>query len=180
MEKSIDNEYLSRPLVNGVKYVINDNEISISSDNTIFTDIVNIGLDMSILKRSISNMRETKKLVKLSNGKITLKNTTKIIKFMKEHFSEFIAQVAVYHTLFEQAKEIAKGVQERGIHVGCVDDVELNRLNEVTSIMERMNYIGTPMSKFMAAFWTIKLNLENVKEEKKHNFRSDIRYFYNF
>lgn len=123
-----DQEYLARPLLEGVTYEITEERIRIKNDHTVLAEAK--GPD-SLLdqKKLLEQYRNIYQMAKKRGVKVSFSEhyRWKLQRKWKEYESDAEARQESYRRLLEQARVL----QNRGIHMRYADDGELNRWREL-------------------------------------------------
>ena len=125
--EQIDQEYLDKPLVEGIRYQITDSRVHIACDHTLYTDVyLNTCLDRkSLLERYQDILRQAKE------SGVSISYTRHFRRIINERWEEYLQQKERQRTLFARIVVQAAVVSKRGIHMGCRDDRELEKLHEL-------------------------------------------------
>ena len=120
----MNTEYLSRPLIEDVIYTIEADHVRIASPHTIFADerrleLLDKGALLALYGKVLS-------MAKAQNVKISYKRHTR--KTIIERWAGYENAVQTAEKTFDSIVETAEIIRKRGIHRGCNDDQELNRL----------------------------------------------------
>jgi len=162
-----NNEYLKRKLVEGVSYIIDNNNIKIDCSHTSWITCSRI---KKINKNDILGIyKKIYQLAISNNTSVGRKNGYK--KYILENYLNYEYEVTYYNNLFNQLIEKCKQIQVRGIHSGTCDDEvlqeALNLRNEYSkafhgySVNSHINDIYNSLSKLYEGF--TKLNHEYIK-----------------
>ena len=120
----IDEEYLSRPLLEGVEYCITEDRIKIASSHTEYINLKRfIPLDIESL---LEQYGEVLKMAKKRKAKISYKRhlRKKILENRDEYRNDYLEA----QRLFGLMTAVAKEIQKRGLHFGTTDDAVLRKL----------------------------------------------------
>lgn len=152
------NEYLKRPLIEGVSFEISNNRIKISSPNTIFVEVDR--KEKVLLSDVEKAFRELKTIAKIT-GKVKLKGVTKFLPAVKALYPLYCKAIETIDTAFSELTELCRKLQYDGIHVGCSDDELLNEVyakqREIVSFFSR----DSDYSCFLGYYKKIKDQLQN-------------------
>lgn len=119
-----DEEYLSRPLLEGVEYCITEDLIKITSDHTEYINLKRfIPLDIESL---LERYDEVRQMAKKRKAKISYKRHLR--KKILENRDEYRKDCLEAQRLFESMTAVAKEIQKRGLHFGTTDDTVLKKL----------------------------------------------------
>lgn len=124
-----DVEYLNRECIPNVKYVLTEEQLRIANENTSFCDVQHadcISKDtlIEMYKRLIVLVRHNKDRVKLVYKQHLRKNIDLVYPQYKEEYARC-------ENIYAQALKQARYVKKRGIHYGCSDDLELQKLTNL-------------------------------------------------
>lgn len=153
MNQSLDQEYLSRPLVEDVTYEIEPARLYIQCSHTSY---VGAFLEERYQKNQLLGMyRRVLRAAKVKGIRISYGQH--FSKTIKERWAEYETACGEQEDLFHQLIEQAKRVQSRGIHYGTVDDMELSLLRKLeakfysythgSSVISLLDSIGCRLAK---------------------------------
>jgi hypothetical protein len=121
-----DDEYLARKLLDGVDYKIGNDSVYITSPHTSYAYEIRLAvLDEGDLLNRYKNILN---LAKKQEVKISYKRS--IRKTINERWAEYEADCKAANEIFDCIVSQAKTVQDRGLHSGTTDDVELDKLHQ--------------------------------------------------
>lgn len=63
-----------------------------------------------------------------------------IRKTILEQWPDYVAGREKQERLFQQLREVAGVIQQRGIHMGHIDDKELAKANEIVGELDKLHY----------------------------------------
>lgn len=139
-------EYLQRPLIKGVVCKIDNKEIRIWNDCTIFIQIHNCR--KITLQEVQANFRQLQQETKAS-GKVKLKGSTKFLPAVRHLYPAYCACCDNIERIFAELTVLLHQIERDGIHMGCSDDELLDaallKQNEIT----RYYYRNTDYSRFL-------------------------------
>lgn len=122
MNKELDKEYLSRPVIE-TTYRITDNEVYVVSEKGC-TSYANIHKLERILKEDVLNLySEVIKMAKAKGVKISYKNHYK--RKINENWERYRDELIYYNDVFDKTRDKFKEVEKRGLHSGTTDDIVL-------------------------------------------------------
>lgn len=150
--KLTDQEYLQKEIIPDVIYKITDNEIYIKGNSTIFTQIKKPS-NLIDIKEVNKIVKEIRSICKINNIKVGRKNQYK--KKVEENYIYYITTYNMLCVEFEKALQLAKQVKERKIHYGCIDDVVLNQLQDISCKFQRSGYGTEPYSKVNSCYYDL-------------------------
>ena len=117
------NEYLDRPLIDEVVFEITETRVSIQCPSTIFVRCV---LPERCNKKAM--LRLYRRVLQLAKArKVKISYSLHIHKTIREQWDAYIAAREEQEQIFQQLRESATTVQQRGIHLGYCDDTELDK-----------------------------------------------------
>jgi len=150
-----DIEYLSRPLIEGLVYIIENEHVKISSPHTIFAENRTI---IPFMKDEILSMYKSVVQKAKSKGvKISYKQHMR--KTIIERWSEYEISCDNAKILFKRIIEQVKIVQERGIHRGTRDDSELDKLHKLCNEYNKFYWRSSIISHISSIYYSLK-NIE--------------------
>lgn len=139
----MDDNYLARPLVEGVTYEISDTDIAIQSPHTCYVRCkLPRRWDKDTLLLQYSGVLAAAK----AHG-VKISYTLHIRRRIQELWPEYEAACAEREKLFARLGALAREVQARGIHYGTADDKTLSAVQEVSERLASYDYCGTPSSR---------------------------------
>lgn len=147
------NEYLQRPLIEGVVYEITNSKVRISSPHTVFlsADRQTV-IPLSEVERLF---RELKKEAK-DSGKIIFKGVSKFLPTVRALYPSYQEAVNQINCLFSEIVEITRKIKADGLHRGCSDDVLLEEaLSKKNKIMMYYHH-NTDFSQYSEQYQQIK------------------------
>lgn len=138
----MEENYLSRPLIDGISYEISDTHIAIQCSSTCYINCTRPSrMDKDALLRRYRNVLAMAK----AQG-VRIKYTRHIRKTIQQLWPAYEADFAEREKLFDQLLELAWQVKARGIHWGTVDDEVLSTIAKVSNQLAAYGYGGTPTS----------------------------------
>lgn len=150
--KKTEQEYLNRQLIDGVDYDITEDRIRIENVNTTW---ISIKRPEKIDKESVILMHKNICRTAKNKGiKISYKNKYK--KFITENWQQYEKEFDHYNKIFNKIIPVAEQIKKRGIHIGCVDDDILNKMEILKSEFNKMFYGNTTISKMQDITFKIK------------------------
>lgn len=159
MDETQDNEYLSRPLLQDVKYYTGSDKIKIGTSSTSFIDIernkyyITLAELLSLYKKVIGE-------AKLRN--ISISYTRKYKQIISDNYTCYSTEYNLMQKLFYDLIKLSITIQMRGIHYGNVDDIVLEEM-----IKKRNEYISyfwrtSAYSKINSVYQELKILLKNI------------------
>lgn len=130
--------YLKKELIPDVNYEISENRIHVNSKDTCYCDISkpSILYDQKVIIKLYNDIVRT---ARKNHIKLSFKNKTK--ETIMENFSRYIADYNTAQKLFNKCKRYFQSVQKHGLHYGTLDDIILNKAenirNEYTDLFNR-------------------------------------------
>lgn len=117
-----DKEYLSRPLLN-VEFLISDTYISVTSESTLY---ICVALPKKEKLDDFNKLySQLIQLCREKGVKVVYKYGYK--KYVNNHWKEYLEAYKQYKEIFEKLYAETLILQERGIHIGNVDDEHLTK-----------------------------------------------------
>ena len=149
----MDNNYLSRPLIDGMRYDISDTHIMIQCPHTCF---VNYVLPQRWTKDDLLQQYRHVLATARAQG-VKISYVQHIHRTIRQLWPKYMAARAEQEELFYRLKELAQQVKARGIHLGHADDQVLSAMLEVsgqltvygyrTSVTSQITRIGRRLSE---------------------------------
>ncbi len=158
-------EYLQRPLIEDVVYVITDNNIRVSSPGTLYINLEKRDrIQLSEVERLFRELREVAK----TTPKLKLKGVTKFLPTIRELYTEYCKSVELIEKNFLEISELFRQIQTDGLHRGYVDDELLNRAYSKKSEIERQYYSNSTYSRFVSCYTNLKsaLKMRHWEDER--------------
>ena len=143
MNHITDSEYLSRPLIKDVTYLIDNDCVNIFSPNTCF-------VRQNLLSRIdvFGLLRMYQEIIQNAKAQgVSISYSMHIKKKLINQRSEYEKCHKEAFSLFRRMVEQAKVVRDRGIHIGCSDDRELDELHEMSNQYSRYFWRDSVLSK---------------------------------
>ena len=138
----MEENYLSRPLIDGISYEISDTRIAIQSSCTCYINCMRpTRMDKDALLRQYRNVLAMAK----AQG-IRIKYAKHVRKTIQQLWPAYEADFAEQDKLFDRLVELAWQVKARGIHWRSVDDEVLYTLVKAGFQLAAYGYGGTPTS----------------------------------
>lgn len=149
----VDEEYLSRPLLEGLEYCITEDLIKITSSHTEYINLKRFTpLDIESLLEKYDKVRQ---MAKKRKAKISYKRHLR--KKILENRAEYRNDCLEAQRLFELMTTVAKEIQKRGLHFGTTDDAVLRKLRDYEAAYSAL-FCG---NRSISAFWDIKRALND-------------------
>ena len=135
-------EYLERPLIEGVGYEISETRVTIQSPNTCFVSYV---LPERCQKDQMLNKYQCILRMAKEQG-IRISYSRHIRKTIQEKWPDYVAGREKQEQLFNELRKAASTVQQRGIHMGHVDDKELDKVYQIVGLLDKLHFSNGAMS----------------------------------
>lgn len=147
MQNNIDKEYLSKDLLPNVHYKISADCVSIYNEHTSWCNVIPVKhikrTDLDTLYEDVLGyVRLYKQKTKVSYKEHIRKQIETMYPVYKKEYDN---AVKLYGRIIKQAKV----VQERGIHYGCADDVELIQLTKLKEEYARIYWRSSAYSRIL-------------------------------
>lgn len=139
-------EYLKRPLVEGVVYQIDNKVIRIWNDCSTFIQIHNCR-NIS-LQEVQANFRQLYHEAKAS-GKVKLKGVTKFLPAVQHLYPAYCSSCDNIERLFAELTELVRQIERDGIHMGYSDDELLDAASLKQNEITRYYYRNSDYSRFL-------------------------------
>lgn len=139
-------EYLQRPLIEGVVYQIDNKTIRIWNDCTTFIQIHNCR--KVTLQEVQANFRQLQQETKAS-GKVKLKGSTELLPAVRQLYQAYCACCDNIERIFSELTELVLRIERDGIHAGCSDDELLEAATGKQNEITRYYYRNTDYSRFL-------------------------------
>ncbi len=127
-------EYLRRPPIEGVVYKIDEEEIRVQNDCTLFIHIHNCR--KVTLQEVQTHFRQLRHEVKAS-GKVRLRGSTKFMPAIRKLYPTYCTACEDIKRLFSELTALVRQIERDGLHKGCSDDEVLE------DAIRKQNEIGT-------------------------------------
>lgn len=128
INKELDKEYLSRPLLN-VKYEITPEVIRVNSESTGFINHIKA----ERLKQSDILDIYSAIIAKCREKKVKIHYNQKIKKSVIDNWDLYMETYREYDADYNRLLKMATQIQKRGIHSGCSDDQYLTQAEQLSS-----------------------------------------------
>lgn len=139
----MDDDYLSRPLIEGMRYEISNSCIMIQCPHTCF---INYELPRRWDRGTL--LLQYRRVLAMAKAQgVRISYTLHIHRTLRELWPEYETACAERERLFARLKELAQEVKARGIHVGTADDDVLAALLEVSGQLTVYGYRDNPASR---------------------------------
>lgn len=162
-----DKEYLSRPLLQGAKFIIGEERIVIATPSTQYITIV----AMTEFKQK-DMLDLYSKVYNLAKGSgVKIKYTNHYSKQVKALWPIYENELAAYKLLYKQLQAQATIVLNRGLHIGTVDDRELAKATKLAYRMIEYHYRTSAYSHLVEVNSALHRLLESVEGAGRDNHR---------
>lgn len=139
----LEQDYLNRPLIENIEYIITNNKVKIQGTDTSWINITRSEwIDKNSLLDTYRNIYRT---AKEKGIKVSYKNRFK--KFILENWQQYGDEFDYCNKIFDSIIPVAEQVQSRGIHYGYSDDEVLDILGNLKNELGEMFYRSTITSK---------------------------------
>jgi len=124
--------------------IIDDKNIIVLGSNTSFSSQSFVEkIEINDIKSKIKDIAKIAK-----ENKVTFKGKAKSLKSLDSSLSDYESDYAVYLTLFNELRTLAKLKVKKGIYAPTSDDLELNEMYEIRNKISRLFHGNNPMSVF--------------------------------
>lgn len=139
-----DNEYLSRPLIPDLKFLIEENRVRIQSSTTIHAAAtmpshIDIKGILALYKLVLQEAKAQK---------VPISYSRHIRRRVNERRNEYEADYAAMKKLFSQITDQFRVVKMRGLHMGVVNDHALQKMQSLCDELEQYRYGDRATSMF--------------------------------
>jgi hypothetical protein len=153
-----EDKYLERPLIEGVIYTIEDDYVRISCPHTLFIETRRV---MPIDIDTVKNLyKDVLLLARQYSVKISYANHFK--KQIDQGWAEYERSCEEVGALFSEIITQAKVVQERGIHIGSIDDTELDKLTAMQNKHNEVFWRSSIVSRFSQIKRSMEQNVQSL------------------
>ena len=160
----MDIAYLERPLIEDVSYEITETRVAINSSSTCFVSCV---LPERCRKDDmLDRYRRVLRMAKAQGVKISY--SAHIRKTIMTQWSEYEAARENQERLFEKLRELAKCIQQRGIHMGFVDDEYLAQLNRICDQLAMLRCRDRVISRIAEFDYALSFLERDLSKDKEH------------
>lgn len=166
------NEYLQRPLIEGVVYEITDQSAMIFSPHTKY---IVVRKDSEVpLPEVESQFRKLKKEAKES-GKVRLNGVTKFLPTIRSLYPSYRMTIERTNTLFEEIVKMVPKLEADGLHIGCTDDELLKEIREKEWEILNSQSENTEYSRYLRLYHNVKNVLARKPWRAENLVRINIR-----
>ncbi len=166
------NEYLQRPLIEGVVYEVTDESVKISSPHTIYI-IVRKESEVP-LSEVESQFRKLKKEAKES-GKVRLNGVTKFLPTIRSLYPSYRKTLERTNTLFDEVVKMIPKFEADGLHMGCTDDELLKEIRDKEWEISNFHNLNTDYSRYLRLYHNVKNVLTSKPWRAENLVRIKIR-----
>ena len=166
------NEYLQRPLIEGVVYEVTDESVMISSPHTIYI-IVRKESEVP-LSEVESQFRKLKKEAKES-GKVRLNGVTKFLPTIRSLYPSYRKTLERTNTLFDEVVKMIPEFEADGLHMGCTDDELLKEIRDKEWEISNFHNLNTDYSRYLRLYHNVKNVLTSKPWRAENLVRIKIR-----
>ncbi len=168
---NIDKEYLARPLLEGVKYVIDDNLVRVASEHTSFAN--NERISLRFTKESLIELYDSV-CKRAKAAKVTVSKKRKYRESIESDWERCEQELKNHNKLFDQLVEAFKIVKERGLHQGTSDDEALAKAIAIRNELETIYYRTSAYMKMYDIYTSLKMHEGFISEvERSGQLTSD-------
>ena len=161
----VDYYYLQRELLSNTNCTITDEEILISSENTIYLHMK--GLDFTDIKDILKLRKQVTRQVKEQGHKVSYKNGYK--KRLEELEEQYNKDCKKYTEGYKVVINRVKHIKERGLHMGVLDDYYLKETQKIAWDMQKMLVGGSAISQVNSIKNTLNNHSERIHYAKTDN-----------
>lgn len=152
------NQYLQRPLIEGVVYEVTDSKIEIASPHTIFLSARRVTeIPLSEVEKLFRKLRKEAK----DSGKVRLNGVSKFLPAIRTLYPSYHMSVEQKNKLFSEIVEMVRKIEADGIHRGCVDDELLKEARDKEQKIESFSYRNTDYFRYVEHYQNIRDILSN-------------------
>lgn len=147
------NEYLQRPLIEGVVYEVTDELVKIFS---LHTKYIVVRKDSEVPLSEVESLfRKLKKEAKES-GKVRLNGVTKFLPTIRSLYPSYRMAIERTNTLFEEIVKMVPKLEADGLHIGCTDDELLKEIREKEWEILKFHNVNTDYSRYLRLHHNVK------------------------
>ena len=172
-EEKLYQEYLTRPLVDGMVYIIALDEIVVKSSHASFANIRRPrGVELTDIQTAIKKLKRLKK----ENPHVKLRGLAKCEKRLSELWDEYVEAVKLAKKQFVQLTDMYTEIREIGIHVGACDDLKLKAATDLQWKYSEMYYCSSVTGKVHGIVKDIERTIAAL-EKNANDDDSEIVYY---
>lgn len=147
------NQYLQRPLIEGVVYEVTDSKIEVASSHTIFLSAHRVTeIPLSEVEKLFCKLKKEAK----DSGKVRLNGVSKFLPVIRALYPSYHMAVEQTNKLFSEIVEMVRKIEADGIHVGYSDDELLGEARDKEEEIARLGYCNTDYSRYLGHYHNIK------------------------
>lgn len=162
----IDKEYLSRPLVEDVEYLVTSERIKVSCPHTVYLQYTRLN---SYAQKDILTCYS--EVIKLSRELgVKIHYTNKYKTWIVNNWGLYTDEYKRYDALFCEVQGMIPKLKKRGLHKGTSDDLYLKNIYKKTGILDTFYYRNSTISGVNSIYrelQNLRAELINEKEMKK-------------
>lgn len=160
----LSEEYLQRPLIKGIVYKTDKDEIRVQDDCTVFIQIRNCR--KVTLQEVQAHFRQLKQEASAS-GKVKLKGATKFLPAVRQLYPAYCASCDKIERIFAELTELVRQIERDGIHMGYSDD----ELLEAAIWKQLKSPDITIATRTIPVFWTTTTAFVNIYATSRGKMR---------
>lgn len=162
-EETMEENYLSRPLIDGMRYDISGARVMIQCPHTCFVNCSLPGrVDKDTLLRQYGHV-----LAMAKAQEIKIRYTKHIRRTIRQLWPAYEIACVEREKLFARLTELAQKVKARGIHLGAVDDEVLSTLEGIASQLAVYGYRTSATSQIADIGRTLSELERKLSQERK-------------
>ena len=147
------NEYLQRPLIEGVVYEVTDELVKIFS---LHTKYIVVRKDSEVPLSEVESLfRKLKKEAKES-GKVRLNGVTKFLPTIRSLYPSYRMAIERTNTLFEEIVKMVPKLEADGLHIGCTEYELLKEIREKEWEILKFHNVNTDYSRYLRLHHNVK------------------------
>ena len=159
-------EYLKKELIPNVKYEISENRIHVADSSTCWCNITSLSVPLE-QKAIIKLYNFIVKLARKQHIKLSFKNKTK--EKITENFNQYMADYNTAQGLFNKCKRYFQFIKKHGIHYGTLDDIILNKAENIKNEYVALFYRNKPLS-FIPEIYSHLLEIKQGIEQRPDEY----------
>lgn len=166
------NQYLQRPLIEGVVYEVTDSKIEIASPHTIFLSARRVTeIPLSEVEKLFRKLKKEAK----DSGKVRLNGVSKFLPVIRALYPSYHMAVEQTNKLFSEIVEMVRKIEADGIHMGCSDDELLREARGKEQKIESFSYRNTDYFRYVEHYQNIRDILSTKSWEGENVIKEVIR-----
>ncbi len=159
-----DEEYLARPLLEGVNHTITNDFVSLQTESGGY--ITDTRISLQFTKESLMGLYKSV-CHKARELNVVTKKKMRFDKVIKNNWEVMLYELETHNILFDQLVEAAKAVQERGLHEGTDDDEALKKVYDIRAQLGVIHYRTMAYSQICEAYTTLKRHADYLSMIEK-------------